>query len=227
MKLKLQHRRGFTLVELLVVISIIALLAGIAVPVYTSAQRNAQITTATLNGGGILKALMLYSQDYNGAFPTSENSSNEAYRKLFPDYLDGEKPFHVPNCAWHKNARNNRGPDDDIGTKPDYTQCLERGENHWAYLSGLNSTSGGQLPVIMDGFTETAGTYTDDPTKKGGVWRGSKAIIIYMDGSATAEKISAKNNFKVTKTKGGQEVDLFSSQYNPSIDVNNLRNPEG
>jgi hypothetical protein len=34
------------------------------------------------------------------------------------------------------------------------------------------------------------------------------------------------DNFKVTKTKAGQEVDLFSPQYDQSIDVNNLRNPE-
>jgi prepilin-type N-terminal cleavage/methylation domain-containing protein len=226
MKLKVQRTRGFTLVELLVVISIIALLAGVALPVFNSAKMSGQVTAATLQAGGIHKAIMLYSQDYDGSFPTSENNANEAYRKLFPDHMEGEKSFYVPNSAWHKAAKNSRGPDGDIGSKPDYTQCLERGENHWAYMTGLNSTSSALMPVIMDGFTETVGVYTDNQDKKGGVWKGSKAIIVYMDGSAKAEPISPKNNFKVMKTKAGQDVDLFSSQYHESIDQNNLKNPE-
>ena len=139
MKLKIQRLGGFTLVELLVVISIIALLAGVALPVFNSARMSGQVTAAGLQASGIFKAMMLYSQDYDGAFPTAENSSNEAYRRLFPDHMEGEKSFFVANSAWHKGAKNGRGPDEDIGTKPDYAQCLERGENHWAYMSGLNS----------------------------------------------------------------------------------------
>lgn len=38
------HRRGFTLVELMIVVTIISLLAGIAVPSYTRSRKRAQAT---------------------------------------------------------------------------------------------------------------------------------------------------------------------------------------
>jgi prepilin-type N-terminal cleavage/methylation domain-containing protein len=224
MKVKTQSNKGFTLVELLVVISIIALLASVALPVMNSARLSAAVTTSTLQAGGIHKALMLYANDNEGAFPMAENSSNDAFRKMFPDQLQEEKPFYVQNSAWHQSAGGK--VDNDIGNKPDFAQCLERGENHWAYLSGLNTTSTSNLPLIADGFTEQKGQYTDVQTKKGGVWKGSKAIIVYVSGAAKAENISSKDNFKPMATRGGQKVELFSSAYSEEIDQNNLFNPQ-
>lgn len=224
MKLKIQRSRGFTLVELLVVISIIALLASVALPVFNSAQMNAKITTASLNASGIFKALMLYGNDYDGAFPSSENNSNEAFRQLFPDYMEDEKVFFVAGSAWHNSAPGKR-PDGDIGSKPDYTQALERGENHWAYHSGLNNTASTKIPIIADGFTDSVGQYTDVTTKKGGVWKGTKAIIIFVGGGAEQVKLSAKENFKPMVTSGGQKVELFSSSYNEAIELSNVKNP--
>ena len=225
MKIKQQSNKGFTLVELLVVISIIALLASVALPVMNSARQSAAVTTCTLQAGGIHKALMLFANDNEGAFPVAENSSNDAFRKMFPDQLQEEKPFYVPNSAWHQSAKGGK-PDNDIGNKPDYAQCLERGENHWAYLSGLNTTSTSNLPIIADGFTETKGQYTDVQNKKGGVWKGSKAIIVYVSGSAKAENLNARENYKPMATRGGQKVELFSSAYSEEIDQNNLFNPQ-
>ncbi len=39
-----QHRQGFTIVELMIVVAVIALLAGMAVPSYTRARKRAQAT---------------------------------------------------------------------------------------------------------------------------------------------------------------------------------------
>jgi prepilin-type N-terminal cleavage/methylation domain-containing protein len=225
MKIKKQTNKGFTLVELLVVISIIALLASVALPVMSSARQNAAVTTSTLQAGGIYKALMLYANDNDGSFPAADNSSNEGFRLLFPDYVQEEKPFYVPGSAWHDGAKGKK-PDGDIGSKPDYAQALERGENHWAYIGGLNSSSSSQLPIIADGFTESVGQYTDVSNKKGGVWKGTKCIVVYCGGSATTEKLNAKNNFKPMKTRGGQEVELFSSAYNEELEQNNIKNPQ-
>jgi prepilin-type N-terminal cleavage/methylation domain-containing protein len=224
--MKYQHRaaKGFTLVELLVVITIIALLASIAMPVFTSVQMNGRMTKAAAQARGIHIALTSFAGDNDGAFPAAQSTSNDAYRQLIPDYIDSEKPFGVSGSAWHKGSRNDAGPDDDIGNKPDYSTALERGENHWAYVSGLRNDSTSNLPVIADGFTESPGTYLDDPNKKGGVWKGTKAIIVYAGGAAAQEKIN-KRSFKVEKVRNGSPVDIFSSDF--GTDPSNVRNPEG
>ena len=175
---------------------------------------NARVTVAAMQAGGIYKACRLYAQDHEGRFPTGEGGATEAFRKLFPDILQEEKPFYVHASAWHNEAPLKK-PDGDIGVKPDFARCLERGENHWAYVTGLTDSSDPGLPLIADGFVEgKAGQYTDDPTKKGGVWKGTKAVVVYVSGAAKAEPLSPRTGFRVMKTvtdeKGGtRTVDIF------------------
>ena len=106
---------------------------------------------------GIYLGLLNYAADHNGEFPTATTNSNEAYRKLIPEYLDNEKPFFVAGCAWHQPI-SGKVPED-IGEPPDYAKALERGENHWAYVSGLRDDSPAHLPIIADGFSEQIGVY--------------------------------------------------------------------
>jgi prepilin-type N-terminal cleavage/methylation domain-containing protein len=228
MKTQIKHlRQGFTLVELLIVISIIAVLAGVALPAIGKAKETADRTASASNAGNIFKMLTLYASDNDGAYPKGESSSNDAFRQLFIEGIaQDEKPFKVTGSQWHSAAKTN-GPDGDIGSAPNYEQALERGENHWAYTSGLNQTSNGNLPIIMDGFVEgQIGSYTNLKTKKGGVWGGSNAIIVYTNGSAVQEKLD-KREYKVKKKSSGSEVDLFSSSYSEELSTENILNPEG
>jgi len=191
MKPRVQRTRGFTLVELLVVISIIAVLASVAIPAFTGAQMTAQINAASQNARGIFLGLSTYAVDQSGTYPVAENNSNEAFRQLMPNYIDNEKPFYVGASAWHQAAKGGK-PDEDIGNAPEYQQALERGENHWAYISGLNNTSTSSIPIIADGFTDTPGVYTNIPNQKGGRWKGTKAIMVYLDGQAKPEALDTR-----------------------------------
>lgn len=65
---KLIKKTGFTLVELLVVISIIGILTMISVSSYSSAQIKARDSERKSNLDAVSKALMLYYND-NGYFP--------------------------------------------------------------------------------------------------------------------------------------------------------------
>ena len=60
---------GFTLIEVLVVIAIIAILAAILFPVFGKARANARKTTAMSNLKQIGVALSMYSADYDGHLP--------------------------------------------------------------------------------------------------------------------------------------------------------------
>jgi prepilin-type N-terminal cleavage/methylation domain-containing protein/prepilin-type processing-associated H-X9-DG protein len=57
--------RAFTLIELLVVVAIIAILAGIALPVFSQARESARRTSCLSNQKQLASAVMLYAQDWD------------------------------------------------------------------------------------------------------------------------------------------------------------------
>src|SRR5438874_7310322 len=61
--------RGFTLIEALVVIAIIAILAAILLPVFNSAKRAAKKDSDQTHMASIGQALRLYHNDYGGYPP--------------------------------------------------------------------------------------------------------------------------------------------------------------
>ena len=71
MKIALSPRsaKGFTLIELIIVIAILATLAGIAYPTYMSIQENAGRTTAKKVCTDIVSAVESFKQDNNGMLP--------------------------------------------------------------------------------------------------------------------------------------------------------------
>jgi prepilin-type N-terminal cleavage/methylation domain-containing protein len=70
-----QKRRGFTLVELLVVIGIIALLISILLPALSKARKAANTTKCLANMHSIGNALQIYVANNNGYIPGSPNTT--------------------------------------------------------------------------------------------------------------------------------------------------------
>ena len=70
---------------------------------------------------------------------------------------------------------------------------LAAGECGYEYITALNDTSNPQFPLVMDAGIATGEAdveYTNVQSDKGGIWKGKKAIIVFVDGSAQVATVN-------------------------------------
>lgn len=87
------RKRGFTLIELTVVISIIAILAAILFPVFAQAREAARKSTCQSNLNQIGMALQMYARDWNGKLPAREHD----FSPLVTPYVNSLAVFYCPS----------------------------------------------------------------------------------------------------------------------------------
>ena len=61
--------QGFTLVEILIVVVIMAVLAAVVIPQFTGSTDDAKASTAEFNVGGVRSVLQMYRAHHPGGFP--------------------------------------------------------------------------------------------------------------------------------------------------------------
>jgi len=88
-----ESKLGFTLIELLTVIAIIAVLAGILIPVIGSVRKNAQVAGSVANLKGLGQAFSLYTNEHGGrVFPMRGQEADAlAWHLYLLPYVDGDK----------------------------------------------------------------------------------------------------------------------------------------
>ena len=64
-----KKRKGFTLIELMIVIAIIAILAAVLVPNFMRAREASRLTACKSNLKNISTAVETYSNDFDGVYP--------------------------------------------------------------------------------------------------------------------------------------------------------------
>src|SRR5437660_113498 len=93
------RRRGFTLVELLVVIGIIAVLVGVLLPALTKARKQGYRTLCESNQRQLVQAIIMYAQNFKGALPDNTTGGNPSgNNRVFSDQL-GNTRYALE--GWH------------------------------------------------------------------------------------------------------------------------------
>ena len=92
-----KHLSGFTIVELLVVISIIALLVGILVPAVQKARDSAKITQSKSNMHQVMVAQRIYASDHNDRNFTTAPDNLSSGARTGMEIEDAIDALEVPN----------------------------------------------------------------------------------------------------------------------------------
>lgn len=200
-------RKGFTLVELLVVMAIIAVLASIATPLVLNKRREADKTKAIGHAKQCLIAFVEFEGE-EGTRPGQQivdegnlddaaaASSNDCFRQLLQRLptVRSEAIFFAP-------SKISKNPDNDIGESPDFSKACEDGEVGFLYVDAPTSRDG--APLMAAPLFDTSGLF-DFQAYNG------KAVVLKTDGSVEALDID-EDTEQVLISSGGSEVELLSS----------------
>lgn len=214
MKTNHKSRRGFTLVELLVVIVIIAALAGLTAPMVIRQRKKADQTEAVNNARQIGLALFEFETEY-GTFPddttatavkdatdtalVSGTNSNDRFRQLIRAGIAQSETMFYAKTAFTKK------PDGILDTD---TKALEAGECGFGILmdaaKGLSAAGNPSRPIVAAPFNiAMSGTFDSD-------FYDGKAVILKLDNSVTSLPIvKTSGNVKIngkTMTETGSDT---------------------
>lgn len=231
------RRRGFTLVELLVVISIIVVLSGLATPVAVRALNHADQVTGINNARNIKGALDLFASDFDGSYP-----SDQTALELADLNKESDDSASSPSLQgqWDLEPRNSGRNSDPSKTSDHYFSQLigrgldseelfsmksfrrdfqlrrsnndgvfDSGENVWGYTKNLQPTSSGHIPIIYDNPVSTG----ENPRFSKKTW-GGKIIVARLNNSTQMLQIGGQDRHsgRVTEPLHGERVNLFSQE---------------
>lgn len=117
--------RGFTLIEILLVVAIIALLAAVLAPSLTSARIRARDAKRVSDLHSVTIALALYANDHHGSFPSGTGSLAALVGELVPGYVS-----QVPTDPVYGN------------TADGYQYCQANGGTSYQIVTRLEGAEG-------------------------------------------------------------------------------------
>ncbi len=216
MKTNYKMRRGFTLVELLVVIVIIAALAGLTAPMVIRQRKKADQTEAVNNARQIGLALFEFETEY-GSFPDDEtgkvvatntdttaisgNDANSKFRQMIRAGIAQSETMFYAKSVYTKKPDNAFETDD---------KALAAGEVGFGIITnqdgtGLSAAGNPARPICATPFTSSLSGDFDFDMYDG------KAVVLKLDNSVTSLPIiktskAVKINGKLLTEDGSDSV---------------------
>ena len=213
MKTNIKTRRGFTLVELLVVIVIIASLAGLTAPMVIRQRKKADQTQAVNNARQIGLAMFEFETEY-GSFPDDTTadevlndagytlggeSSNDYFRQLFAaDITQSEDMFYAKTGSSKK-------PDGNITVEG----ALANGEVGFGYMMdtggvGLSTAGNPARVTVVAPLASDGAKFTPDPYDK-------KAVVLRIDNSVISVPIDSAGDAIITSGSASNRKTLLET----------------
>jgi prepilin-type N-terminal cleavage/methylation domain-containing protein len=137
--------KGFTLIELMIVVAIIGILAAIAIPKFAELIRKSSEGATKGNLGAVRSALSIYYGDQEGKYPVDAMQSLTANAK----YLDAVPTSKTPN--YHPDGNG-------VFTISSNTATNINDNGGWVYVNNNASTDWGTMLVNCT-HTDTKGNY--------------------------------------------------------------------
>ena len=124
-----RHKRGFTLIELMIVITIITVLAAILIPSFKRARARSQLSSCVSQCRSTATALEMYAVDNDGRFPDQSGLAG------LGQLTQGNYLKRLPTCPSRGNCT---FIDFIASTTPDRFSFSCVGNNHGDCFPGLN-----------------------------------------------------------------------------------------
>jgi len=153
----LKKKKGFTLVELLIVVTIISILAGAVIPNFMGARTKAQVVRAFTDMDAIAKAEEMYYMDH------IDTGYTETLDDLTPTYIQT-----LPTAPWddYRVSVSSKTAYVILNDGPDDTESVSPGTANWDWTAKVIGAIGGSEGVY-DAYGLSNSTYWDNPGKKG------------------------------------------------------------
>ena len=144
------NKRGFTMLELTIVIGIIAVLAAIIFPMYARARETGRRLSCASNLSQIGVALTMYAQGYDGHFPRVNNEFGPLYR-----YSSNRDIFWCPSDPERRDwqMKSVRGTLDWRSAAPYSHQVPVETPSSYVYKGGLTNEDRADTPIVSEAAT--------------------------------------------------------------------------
>ncbi|MBA3052775.1 type II secretion system GspH family protein [bacterium] len=138
-----QTKKGFTLIELMIVVAIIGVLAAVAIPKFADLIRKANEAACKGQLGAVRSAMSIYYGNTEGVWPLTANGMCPTYLQAIPDCKSGVAGITTTNDCETETDGNN-----DITTIASY-------DGGWWYNCGTTNPGGTFTGVFLVNVTAT------------------------------------------------------------------------